>query len=146
MAHEETVPCFEQWPSLLPSPARSLRRLLPRPSRPLAGVAAGTAAEGMGEDTAAAMPGVMPAATLADTPSMAASTVPATSPALSQRGAASSGSAAFITSRISAAAFGARACMPITAIIVAGVGFQAAGVMYESGSADRRRGAAHRRR
>src|SRR5689334_13805835 len=125
MAHEETAPCFEQWPSLPPSPARSLRRLLPRPSRPLAGVA-GTAAEGTEEDTAAVMPAATLADTLADTPSMAAaSTVPATSLALSQRGATSSGSAAFITSRISAAAFGARACMPITAIIVAGVGFQA---------------------
>jgi hypothetical protein len=55
--------------------------------------------------------------------------VPAASMALSQPGATSSGAAAFITSRISAAAFGARVYMPITAITVAGVGFQAAGAM-----------------
>src|SRR5512133_338454 len=77
-AHEETARCFEQWPLLPPSPARSLRRLSPRPSRPLAEVAGGTAAEGTGEDTAA----VMPADMRADMPSMAAPTVPATSLAL----------------------------------------------------------------
>src|SRR5262249_62391926 len=112
------------------------RRLSHRLSRPLA-VAAVTAAEGTGEDTAAVMPAATVAGTVAatladtvaDTLSVAAPTMSAPSMALSQRCATSAGSAAFITSRISVAAFGARPCMPITAIIVAGVGFPAAGAM-----------------
>src|ERR1700755_1491391 len=125
MAEEETAPCFEQWSSQPPLRARLSQQLSHRRARSLAAVtAADTVVEGTGEDTAA----VMPAATLADTPSMAASTAPAPSMAVSAALLTSVTSGASITSRISAAAFGARACMPITAIIVAGVGFQAAGV------------------